>query len=86
MREFEKELNEQWEIIKEKMMQSVKDKDPEYLDYGHLKEDFEVMTNIYSQQFEEVDSQNMKISYFNIGKQHLFGRNKKLTGILQPNQ
>ncbi len=56
MKEFEKELNEQWDIIKEKIMQSVKDKDPEYLDYGHLSEDFEEMTNLYSQQFEEAEA------------------------------
>jgi hypothetical protein len=53
---FEQELDEQLEILREKMIQSVKDKDPEYLDQGFFREDLQELENIYSNTFEEVIS------------------------------
>jgi hypothetical protein len=55
MYEFEREIDEQLQLIREKIIQSVKDNDPEYLDYGQFTEDLDELENIYSLKLEEVE-------------------------------
>jgi len=52
---FEQELEEQLEMIKEKIISSVNDNDPSYLDDGWLGEDVDELERIYSTKLEEVE-------------------------------